>query len=116
MSNSGQGDLGQVFDALKQYVGLEGNNNARGPGVEALFGKGRKPVSSRTRSKKRDSNKADDFLASMIGSATGSNAQVDDWSEIVKDYVKNSVAKASGLDWLFGTTKEEQGKGKGKTR
>ena len=117
----------ELIQAVKEWTGLATPAaGARSPGIANLFGDAtgnrRKtdPVSGRTRSKKAQANTADgaDFLASMLNSATGGGAgakSADEWQDVVKDYVKNSVAKAAGLEWLMGTG-DKDAKEKAKTR
>lgn len=131
MSNSGQGGMDEVFQAVKEYAGLApARGGARSPGLAGLFG-GQDPVSGRTRSKNQSKNKkktaaagggsAEDILASMLNSATGgavgAGAGGGDGGlgDVVGKYVKNALAKAAGVDWLFGDG-EQQGAGAGRTR
>lgn len=137
MANSGQGGLEEVMQAVKEYTGLAqpAPGGARSPGVERLFGgktttgsrkaaggsKWREPVSSRTRSAKGKTagkSSGEDLLASVLKSATGGSANgQEEWSDVVKDYVKNAVAKAAGLEWLFGMNEGQQaGTGAGRNR
>lgn len=125
MSNSGQGGMPELVQALKEWTGLSAPaGGAKSPGIASLFGDatGNKrrtdPVSGRTRAKKGQAKTPEgaDFLASMLNSATGSGAgakSADEWQDVVKDYVKHSLAKAAGLDWLLGT---EEKNAKAKTR
>ena len=135
MSASGQGSMGDVFDAVKHFVGLDGGAGGNAtPGLASLaglfgldsstngrqrrraaggtgfFGSESDPISSRTRNSKKKkrsktaaSTDGSDFLSSLFHSATGldpSEAQVG-WQDVVQDYVKTALAKASGLEWLF---------------
>ncbi|KAK8846819.1 hypothetical protein IAR55_005907 [Kwoniella newhampshirensis] len=62
-------------------------------------------ISSRTRSKKAAGGASDtgDFISSILNSATSTgDASSTQWQDVVQDYVKNSLVKAAGLDWLLG--------------
>ena len=128
MSSSGQGGMPELIQAVKEYAGLSTPAaGTRSPGIASLFGDalgGNKrktdPVSGRTRARKAQAKTPDgtDFLASMLNSATGTGAgakSADEWQDVVRDYVKNSVAKAAGLDWLLGTD-DKNAKDKTRTR
>ena len=133
MANSGQGSLEEVFQAVKEYVGLaDYGGGARSPGIANLFGTGdaggagrrkkttsRKsdPISSRTRGRRQQgttdgTDTAAEFLSSMLNSATGQGVGdgQGDWQGVVGDYVKKAMAKASGLDWLFGRDEDQDGR------
>lgn len=135
MSNSGQGGMEEVIQAVKEYAGLaQPRGGVRSPGIANLFGMGdgNDPISGRTRSKARktrtntrgrksDASAGEDFLASMLNSATGGaagaggNGGNGEWGDVVTKYVKNALAKAAGVEWLFGDG-EQQGAGAGRTR
>ena len=139
MANSGQGGMDELFQAVKEYAGLaqpQPAGRAPSPGIANLFGQagaknGRRsdPISGRTRAKNAKAKgkaansgsglgEAGDILASMLGSATGAAGTAgrgDEWQDYVKDFVKNSLVKASGLEWLLGTNEQET-RGTGRTR
>ncbi|WVQ84113.1 hypothetical protein IAT38_006258 [Cryptococcus sp. DSM 104549] len=80
------------------------------------------PVSGRTRSKRGSTGASDapapDFVSSLINSAIGggaagkADANNGPWAAAVQDYVKTSVLKATGMDWLFGAPPEKEDKKK----
>ncbi|WWD22121.1 hypothetical protein CI109_106610 [Kwoniella shandongensis] len=143
MAGSGQGSMDELFAVVKQWTGLSPNNAAANlsPGLASLanlFGanqatsgtkranKGKKSswtdpndISSRTRSKKAAdgaSNSGGDILSSILNSATGNNeASTNQWQDVVQDYVKNSLVKAAGLDWLLGKQEPAKEDAKAKT-
>jgi hypothetical protein len=139
MANSGQGGMDELFQAIKEYTGLaqpQPPGRPPSPGIANLFGQagaknGRRsdPVSGRTRAKSTKAKgktansgsglgDAGDILASMLNSATGTagtTGKGDEWQDYVKDFVKNSLVKASGLEWLLGTN-DQEGRGAGRTR
>jgi hypothetical protein len=136
MANSGQGNMSDVMELVKQAVGISSSTGGgSGLGAQAqsagiaglanLFGlngnnadKAKKSGYSSggnkrtTRSStKRNANAnagtgaGTDDIEAILKSATGAHPD-DDWSEVIQKYVKSSVLKASGLDWLFGEKDE----------
>ncbi|WRT64927.1 uncharacterized protein IL334_001867 [Kwoniella shivajii] len=88
------------------------------------------PISSRTRNGKKassnsnsnsngDSPSAGDIFENLVNSATGNTPGTEnDLGNVVQDFVKNSIVKAAGLEWLLGSAeKKQEEKSKGwKTR
>lgn len=126
MASSGQGNLGEVAELVKQAVGLSSGSGlgaqAQSAGIAGLanmLGLGdSKPKNSNGRSTKRTTRsstrrnaaagaKGGDDLESILKSATGAHPD-DEWSDVIQRYVKNTVAKASGLEWLFGDKDEKK--------
>ncbi|WVF69846.1 hypothetical protein IAT40_004627 [Kwoniella sp. CBS 6097] len=131
MANSGQGSMDELFGLVKQWVGLENPAGGQSPGIAALAGlfggnnnnqnqntkaKGYRsktktdPISSRTRAKKGKTggtgdDSTADFISSLLNSAASSTNDNNDGNlgNVVQNYVKDSLAKAAGLDWLFGS-------------
>ncbi|WVQ76846.1 hypothetical protein IAR50_006520 [Cryptococcus sp. DSM 104548] len=76
------------------------------------------PVTARANRKGADKGQAGglDFISSMLSSAVGSKNADDsanEWQRMLQDYVKQSVLKASGVDWLFGRQDKEEKKSRG---
>ena len=141
MSASGQGNMNELMEAGKTWLGLSqgGQRTNWSPHIANLFGlnsnsgtKSRKsggagwfgsksdPVSSRTRNRKSGgTKKSRSGDANPLGAAGDVlNSVINDdgyWGDIVQDYVKTAVAKAAGLEWLFGA-KEEDGQGRTRGR
>jgi hypothetical protein len=129
MSNSGQGGMDELFDMVKQWTGLAPQNNRAGtsPGIASLAGlfggsgnsrqrrsSGRRWVVvlpspswlmqlTHPRSGRRGATSSgdSDFISSLLNSATGSGRDAD-WQGVAQDYVRDALAKASGMGWLFG--------------
>lgn len=126
MASSGQGSLPEVMELVKQWVGISdraaagiGAGGQQPPGIAQLAGlfglgdnanarAGRTGTKRSTRSSTRRANKgsaagsaADMDFANILRSATGTQSD-DDWQDTVQGYVKQALAKASGLEWLFG--------------
>ena len=126
MASSGQGSLPEVLELVKQWTGISTAPNgaaggaAQAPGIAQLagmFGLGNQAQSSNKRntrsSTKRKAKSASGLgsgsgladagadIADILRSATGSQSN-EDWQDVAQGYVKKAVAKAAGLDWLFG--------------
>ncbi|WVW78628.1 hypothetical protein I302_100587 [Kwoniella bestiolae CBS 10118] len=136
MNSSGQGSMDELFGLVKQYFGLEqGGAGGWSPGIAGLAslftdqsntktrsksrkswtgsGVGSDPISSRTRGNKKKSTGGGDASAGEIFENLVNQATNEDNVNAVQDFVKNSLAKAAGLDWLFGggtPEKEEKAK------
>lgn len=123
MASSGQGSLPEVLELVKQWVGISdggGGGGQQAPGIAqlaGLFGMGGGAAGNtnnrpKTRSSTRRNSKrggaagaaaglADSDFANILRSATGTQSD-EDWQDTVQGYVKQALAKASGLEWLFG--------------
>ncbi|WWC67785.1 uncharacterized protein I206_101697 [Kwoniella pini CBS 10737] len=143
MNNSGQGSLEELTNLVKQYFGLSSNNNNNNggfgglsPGIANLANlfnnkdkskttnskyKNNKnnyrtdPISSRTRNSKKSENpgSASEIFENLVNEATK-----EENVNYVQDFVKTSLMKAAGVDWLFGNgnTEKKEEKKKGWTR
>ena len=117
MGSSGQGNMNDVFELVKQWTGLSTGAQSSAPGIASLAGLfgGDKATSSRKRQNPPRRGKAapqttePDFLSTLLNSATG-DAAGGNVQSTVQDYVKNAVAKAAGLDWLFNQDEAKQRK------
>ncbi|KAK6903898.1 hypothetical protein L486_03473 [Kwoniella mangroviensis CBS 10435] len=140
MNSSGQGSMDELFGLVKQYFGLAPQQAGGGwsPGIASLaslftdqsgstknrknkknswtgsgIGKGNDPISSRTRNQKNKKStsggeNAGDIFENLVNQATN-----EENINAVQDFVKSSLAKAAGLDWLFGdSNKKEEDKSK----
>jgi hypothetical protein len=135
MSNSGQGGMDELFDMVKQWTGLSPQNNRAGtsPGIASLAGlfggsgnsrqrrsSGRRWVyllapswfdaadrSPRSGRRGATSSGDSDFISSLLNSATGTGRDAD-WQGVAQDYVRDALAKASGMGWLFGGQNGDQ--------
>lgn len=123
-----------MFELVKQWTGLSngggaggGGGGAQAPGIAQLagmFGLGPQAQSGSTSNKRntRSSTKrktksgsgaggsladtgAD--IADILRSATGTQSN-EDWQDVAQGYVKQAVAKAAGLEWLFGGGQQAQ--------
>ncbi|WWC87058.1 uncharacterized protein L201_001943 [Kwoniella dendrophila CBS 6074] len=93
-NNNGNNDKGSKYNTK--------NKNSAWTGSSAKTD----PISSRTRNNKNKNknskdNTAGEIFENIINSAT-KEENVNELGNIVQDFVKNSLLKASGLDWLFG--------------
>jgi hypothetical protein len=108
MGSSGQGNMSDLFELVKQWTGLSTGTQPNAPGIASLAGlfggeqakNGRKRQNPPRRGKATSQAAEPDLLSTLLKSATGA-AGGDNWQGSVQDYVKNSLAKAAGLDWLF---------------
>ena len=136
MASSGQGTLPEVFELVKQWVGISDRGAGAGAGaggqapgiaqLAGLFGLGpqaqtgttgssrRNTRSSTRRNKKAGSGSglegladAGADIADILRSATGTQSN-GDLQDTVQGYVKQAVAKAAGLEWLFGGQQAQQ--------
>jgi hypothetical protein len=103
MGQSGQGSMSDVLEIAKQWVGLPTQANTPLSPVSGMFNTKSTRKSPRN---KRNDPKQSDPLSTLLNLAT--NAGGDNWQDTVQDYVKNAVAKASGLDWLFNQEGERE--------
>ncbi|EIW65461.1 hypothetical protein TREMEDRAFT_36230, partial [Tremella mesenterica DSM 1558] len=121
------GQNGGSIPGLASLAGLftdspRSSRSRKSTSRSGLFG-GTEPISSRTRSSKQKKGKrgskkgggnvpGEDFVTTLLNSATGLNREEGGigWQDVVQDYVKTALAKASGLEWLFGdgAAEEEQ--------
>nr|ODN92251.1 hypothetical protein L204_05350 [Cryptococcus depauperatus CBS 7855] len=138
MGSSDQASTQELFAVVKEWAGFESEKHAGSDEstMGGLFGlkqntekKRAKPrtrsgssSSPRARSKAGadhakttdlDLQKGINLVSSWLNSAVGNNqdeTQTGQWQTIVQDYVKKSVMRASGLDWLLGKqpVKEEK--------
>ncbi|OCF42332.1 hypothetical protein I317_03836 [Kwoniella heveanensis CBS 569] len=109
---AGGGGQSPGIAALAGLFGGNNNNNnnqnSRSKGYSRSKAK-TDPISSRTRAKKGKAAGAGedstaDFISSLLNSAASNGgAQDGNLGNVVQDYVKESLAKAAGLDWLFGS-------------
>lgn len=137
MASSGQGSLPEVFELVKQWTGIStGGGGAGGvggggqaPGIAQLagmFGLGPQAQSGSGSSSKRNTRSstkrkaksgtgsgaggladAGADIADILRSATGTQSN-EDWQDVAQGYVKQAVAKAAGLEWLFGGQQAQQ--------
>ena len=132
MANSGQGGVAEAFQAAQEWIGLAprsgrqwsdgianlfgtGNTRRRSSNSGGFFGLGgdADPISSRTRGGKKGSKRTKagdgvgDVFNDILQSATGAG-NGGDWQDTVQGYVKQALAKASGMDWLFGTGENDR--------
>jgi len=145
MASSGQGNMHDLFEVAKQWLGLAPGNHAGGisPGIASLaglfggdstktrrsnkrgetsprtggglFGSRDDPISARTRNKKTAGGNDDpDIISSMLRSATDLAGDLGDgdWQNLIQDYVKNVMVKATGLEWLLGKREDEAREGR----
>ncbi|TYJ54278.1 hypothetical protein B9479_005037 [Cryptococcus floricola] len=76
------------------------------------------PVAARADNKGAEKGQAGglDFISSVLSSAVGSKNADDsanEWQKMLQDYVRQSVLKASGVDWLFGRQEKDEKKARG---
>lgn len=93
---------------LANLFGMGGNNNNNDNGYTKKAGAGTKRSTrstTRNGAKAAPAGNANADIEAILKSATGAHPD-DDWSDVIQRYVKGSVLKASGLDWLFGEKDE----------
>lgn len=138
MASSGQGSLSDVMELVKQWVGISdpaqgGGLGGMAPGVAQLAGlfglgsqdqtgTGNNKRNTRSSTNKKYKSKtgasdssADTAFADILRSATGTQSN-EDWQDTIQGYVKQTLAKASGLEWLFGGQAQEPAAERRRTR
>ncbi len=115
MANSGQGDLSDVFEMAKQWVGFgDPNAQARGYRNWQRLGGGTRanrgvPVDgARQARRKRHNRPVSDGLC-RLDAALGVGGEGLDTQNVVQSFVKQALAKAAGLEeWLGGGTESKE--------
>ncbi|WVQ97897.1 hypothetical protein IAU59_005014 [Kwoniella sp. CBS 9459] len=114
-AGAGAGAGGGQAPGIAALAGLfGGNNNNNNQNTRNGYRSKSKtdPISARTRAKKGKAGAGDDstadFVSSLLNSAASSVGNGNgngngNLGDVVQDYVKDSLAKAAGLDWLFGS-------------
>ncbi|ORX34524.1 hypothetical protein BD324DRAFT_157012 [Kockovaella imperatae] len=115
--------IASLFGASSSTKSRTKKSSSRTGGIFGL-GQQEEPISSRTRNGKKRKTRAsnegvgdvlNDLLSSAAGNAAAGGAG-GEWQDAVQGYVKRTLAKASGLDWLFGNDQEETGTGRARSR
>ncbi|WVR04511.1 hypothetical protein IAU60_001515 [Kwoniella sp. DSM 27419] len=113
-AGAGRAGMSPGIASLASLFGGGNGPKAKGAGRKARAGK-TDPVSGRTRAGSRKAagagtgsaseagEGAAEFISSFLNSAASSKDKDAGLGGIVQDYVKDSLAKAAGLDWLFGS-------------
>ena len=119
-------NLGGLKPGIASLAGLFGGDSSTSKrssrrqksssGAGGMFGSRDNPVSSRTRNKKTGAGQDHtdpDIISSILNSAAdlAGNAGEGDWQRVVQDFVKKSLVKATGLEWLLGKSEEETQEG-----
>ncbi|ORY27787.1 hypothetical protein BCR39DRAFT_559876 [Naematelia encephala] len=116
LANAGN-NIGGRSPGIANLANLFGMNTApkqssrkrRTTGLGNLFSSDTDPVSSRTRTKgKKAVDQDSDFVSQLLRSAVGVGAEGNGGNvqDVVQSYVKDALAKAAGLSWLFGQHNE----------
>lgn len=123
MAASGQGGIDVIFEALKQYAGLDGGAAAPPARHQAggraranhngyagsAYGTKRRNTGSSGSNWRKPAPPADqpDILSAIFGNPATGDAGM---GAQVQSFVKGAVARGLGLDWLVAPPKEEKKK------